>query len=505
MSLLVAVACYLLQRRGISTSPDGTVYTGVASNLSRGRGLSVPFTIYTDHYTPLRSVEFNHRVPLRQWPPLYPAVLSVLVRLGASAETAARILNPALLGVNVFLCGVFTRRVFRSSWALLFPSVLALVLIRDPTPVSSSLLYLHVTTLAEPLFLLLVLVTLLLLDRFLETRSFSWLLAAAATASLANLTKVLGISVIAVVCLVAVLCAGSSLVRLGRATTCAAIGILPSVPTLLSASSSDSPPTWSQFTGVRAELRDGLVELAPPGTGPDWVRWIVVAIVVAGSLMLALLAYRRPNGPRHLIALAPPAALAACLVAQLVFSRTFVDRYVSLVGRQLSVVQLLIAIIVVGLVSMSGDRPQVHKRAVATLAAAAILTIATAGLPLVRAVADPPYFKHSLAMSRRTVAAANTARDLFSNAPDYLYASTGTASYLVPCRTDYYSGTPRPEFADEMDQLGELVRTGRATVLLVGGRLGVSADCASASDFDGRPGITTRQVDPDTAVISATP
>ncbi|CAB5031187.1 unannotated protein [freshwater metagenome] len=505
ISLLLAVAAFVMQRRGISTSPDGIVYTSVASNLARGRGLSVPFTIYTDHYTPSQSIAFDYQVPLRQWPPLWPAVLSLLVRLGASGETATRILNPALLGVNVFLAGVFTRRVFRRSWAVLFTALLTVVLIRDPSFASSSLLYLHVTTLAEPLFLCFVLSTLIFLDRFLASRALVWLVGAAAAASLATLTKVLGLSVVAVVCIVAGLCAGPWLLRLGRMTLCAAIGLTPVLPTLVHASSRTTGPTRNEMTDiVFTELRLGLLEMAPPSVGPNWIRWTFVGAVLIVSMALAALAWRRPECRQGMLALGPTAALSTVLVAQLVLSRSFVDRYVPLIGRPLSLVQLLAATVVLGLLSLSGDSGQVRKRSVFTLAVISTLTIATAGLPLFHAVVDPPYIKNSHAILSSTTATAVGAKDLFSNAPDYLIATTGDPSYLVPCRIDYYGGAIRPEFTDEMDQLVQLVQEGSANVLLVGGRLGAAADCASTSDFDGRPGLTIRQLDRDTALVTST-
>lgn len=496
-AVLASIAAYLLQRHGAPSGPDGTLYTGVANHLGTGEGLTVPFTTYTDHYTPAQSVAFDYRVPLRQWPPLYPAVLSVFVRFGATAETAARILNPALLGVNVVLAGLLTRRLFPRSWPWYAAAGFAVVLLRDPTPISSTLLYLHASTFAEPMFLTFVLATLFAVDAYLRTRRSVWLLGAAAMAALAALTKILGLSVVATVCLVALVATGSPGARLGRAALCAAIGVLPVLPTLVAAHHDTASTGWSSVVGVTTEVRAGLLEMAMPSTTTEAVATMAATVVVIVGAAATFSSLRRPGGT--LRTLGPAAALATLMATQLVLTRALVDRYVSLQGRHFAVVQVLLAIVVLGAISSSEDPTRRTRRAVATLAAAIGFTAVTAGAALVTKIADPPYFHNARTLPESAVAADG--RVLFSNAPDELYATNRTNSYLVPCKVDYYTGRPNPSYRGELHDLQELVRRGRADVVIVGGRLGASRDCANHYDLAGHD-IEAQQLDDRTILLT---
>ena len=496
-AVLASITAYLLQRHGAPSGPDGTLYTGVANHLGTGKGLTVPFTTYTDHYTPAQAIAFDYRVPLRQWPPLYPAVLSMFVRFGATAETAARILNPALLGVNVVLAGVLTRRLFPRSWPWYAAAGFAVVLLRDPTPISSSLLYLHASTFAEPMFLTFVLATLIAVDAYLRTRRPAWLLGAATIAALAALTKILGLSAVATVCLVALVAAGSTGVRLGRAALCAAIGALPVLPTLVAAHHDTAPTGWSSVVGITTEVRTGLLEMATPSTTTEAVTTMVATLLVIVGAAATFSSLRRPGATMR--KLAPTAALATLMATQLVLTRVLIDRYVSLQGRHLAVVQVLLTIVVLGAISSSGRPTRRTPRAAATLAAAVGFTAFTAGAALVTKIADPPYFDSAHTMPESAVAADG--RVLFSNAPDELYASNRTSSYLVPCTVDYYTGRPNPTYSRELQDLQELVRRGLADVLIVGGRLGASIDCANQYDLAGA-GIDARQLDDRTILMT---
>lgn len=503
VALTAAVAAYLLQRRGISTSPDGTVYTGVATNLAKGRGLSVPFTIYTDHYSPRASIRFGPMVPLRQWPPLYPAILSVLVRTGLTGDGAARVLNPALLGVNVLMLALLTRRLFTQQWAALLTTLLLLTLVRDPSPVSSSLLYLHVTTLAEPFFLFLVLGVLIAADLHLSNRRVGWLIVAATLASMALLTKVVGLAAVVVVALVAVAGASSWWSRVWRLLLCLAVGVVPSLPTMLRATRRRAGPSWNEVGTVTEGLRDGLAELVAPPQAPMIMRLMIFGLVVGATVVALLWIVRRDPGRRpDVVRLAPTGLLALLMLVQLVGSRLFVDRYVSLTGRQLSIVQVLGLVVVLGTLSLGLAAAALRMTTVVIVIVVLVTTTLGSGAALVSSIVDPPYFKRSSTLPPRALALAERSPNVFSNAPDYVYASTGAGSYLVPCRRDYYSGADRPDFAAEVAELQNLIADGSSSVILVGGRLGTSADCASVFDFLADARLQIQQIDRSTAVVS---
>ncbi|HVQ39512.1 MAG TPA: hypothetical protein VMS31_18380, partial [Pyrinomonadaceae bacterium] len=110
LALLAILIVWLATRFGIGITPDSTVYLDAAHNLLNGRGL----TALTGRG------EFE---PLTHYPPLYPAVLALLTRLGIwfgaqSVEGTARVLNSFIFGANVLLVGIGIRSYARSSYWL---------------------------------------------------------------------------------------------------------------------------------------------------------------------------------------------------------------------------------------------------------------------------------------------------------------------------------------------------------------------------------------------------
>jgi hypothetical protein len=498
LAILGACAAWMLQRDGIVTSPDGTVYVGTAENIANGRGVSVPFTIYTDQYTPLESVGFDHAVPLRQWPPLYPLILSILVRLGADADYAPRILNPLLLGVNVVLVGLLTRRLFRPQWALLGASLALLVLIRDPSPTSSALLFLHATTFSEPLFLTFVLGSLLCIERFLVERGIWTLLGAAALASCASLTRSLGLSLVVSLAVVVLCCSGTILQRFGRTALVLVVGVAPALPSLAQSRGRGGLPDTDEVGAAFSQLKDGLIEWLPWGrqtliAGISLVFLIVLVVILTTAVIQA------GNGGA-LKAIAPTALFAVAALVQLLASHLLVDRYISLVGRQTSVVHLMVCLSLLSLVAASGAIAQVRRRSLATLGLVAAMTVASV-LPLAQAIESPPYFRGTQPAAPLLPSEVLRSPNVFSNAPDYLYDSVKLATYLVPCRVDFYSGVANPAFDDEMADLLQMIEAGKVGVVLVGGRLGAGVDCANAFDFLEHDGVRIRRVGPDTEVV----
>lgn len=498
--VVVATAlAWAVSRHGISPSPDGTLYLGTASNIADGRGITVPFTTYTDHYRPIESIAFDGRVPLRQWPPLFPAVIGAFSWLGWSPGDVVRVLNPLLLGVNVALLGLLARRLFRTSWLPLFGVLATIVVVRVPDVIVAPVLHLHSTSLAEPLFTLAVLACLLALDRFLVTASVGWLCGAAVLAGAASATKLLGLSAVATVCLVALIAPGSLGRRAARTAVAATLGLLPVVATLLSSDRRAAPAAADE---VRAALNGAVRGLGAliPGVVNSTFGGVVALVLLVGVVVgLSLIAWRIPDRRADARRIVPLLVLAAAMIGQLVYSVVFVDRFVSLVGRQMTLPLILLSTATLATVSLVlQERHRVVVATVAAIISIGVLSMQIPGIADVITTTPPP---------TRTIRADYLPSDgaLFSNAPDAVFLGTGRTSYMVPCRNDYFSGASNPTYDDELEELVGLVASGRASVLLAESGFGFGAECAGALDFVDRPEVEVTRVDDRLDLVRAAP
>ena len=498
-AVLAAAIAAVLQRNGLAATPDGAVYTGVAGNLNAGRGLSAPFSNYTDNYTPFEALELAGQIPLKQWPPLFPVVLHLGNYLGASPIGFARLLNPALLGVNALLLGLLSLRFFKRAWLPLFAVLVVTMLVRDPEPVRSPFLYVHVTALTEPLFACFALGCLLVIDVFMRSKRTWTLIGAAALASAAAATKLLGLSFAATVCLVAALAAAPTAVRCTRVAACALIGVLPVLPSLAASQRRQTVVPPAEWPSVVVDAARGLSAVLP-GSGMSTVGGVLVLVaVVAATAVLVVGARANPVASEVSVRVLPTLVASLLMVVQLIYSQIAVDRYVSLVGRQLSLVAALITLVL--LAALSQVLPETIERwQSAALVGVLGVPFVVSGLGgVVESLRVPPFE----AANSIEIEPLAPERAVFTNAPDGLFYAGLSTSYMVPCREDYFSGQPNPDFDTEMDELRALVRDGEAVVVLLGGRLGHGVKCANAFDFDADSELNVRPGSADVIVVEA--
>ena len=500
-SLLAVGAAVALERRGVVSTPDGIVYTATSRSLAKGEGLSVPFTAYTEHYSPAEAIEYGEHFPLVHWPPLFPIVLSILQKVGFTAIAAASVLNPALLGVNIYLLGRLTRRLFETHWGVLFAVLLGLVLLVDPGVGTSSILVLHSTTLSEPLFVTLILGSLLLLDRHLDEGAewASWGAAAAASAALA--VKFLGMAA-AVTVLAVAISRGSWRLRTRRLLGCLLVIAVPNVGSLLRAQIGRSSEPETTVGDALVELGEGIAAIFVPGGWSSVWMTAPVALAVAAAALLMMMA-RSPSRSR-LVRLAPSFITAALLLAQLVYTRAVVDGNVSLTGRQVQLPHILLLVGVLGAVSSISETNLVGRRVAAGFVATALLLTAATGVgPLLKLFADPVSPPDTSEVAELVAEKFDAVR-IFTNIPDVVYVASERTAYLVPCETDYFSGAERPEQHAELEELRDLVSSGEAGVLLAHGRLGRASECLASLDLAFEPGVQARR-SPGYTVLLADP
>jgi hypothetical protein len=115
---------------------DGAGYLGAAQSLAHHDGLRVPFAEYNS--TDSTSV-------LAQWPPGFPAVLSVPVWAGAPPMTAVRIVQAAVGGCTVALTALMVATVTAPAWG----AAAAVAMLVTPAIVA-----VHLNVVSEPLYLL---------------------------------------------------------------------------------------------------------------------------------------------------------------------------------------------------------------------------------------------------------------------------------------------------------------------------------------------------------------
>lgn len=493
---IIAVA--LLQRRGLAASPDGAVYLGVGDNLRAGRGLTVPFTGYTDRYGPDVAQALGSQAPLQQWPPLLPAVLAALGLVGLEPAEASRVLNPALAGVSVYLFSCLLKRWSGAHWAPLLPLGLALVLVRPFGASRSPLLALHTQPLAEPLFIALVLTSLLLVDTFLSGEAPRYLWLASLAASFAALTKVVGLSMVLTVALVGVASTGAVRPRVVRAGGALIIGVVPLLPTLLNANGGRTPVDFDDIRTAFSQMGDGLLRLVPPETAGEPARAVGAAIWAIAIAVLMWRAVARSRG-LNLWRLAPAATFCLVLLVQLLASNVLVDRFVSLDGRQVTVIHLLAVAITVALLAGEGAAGgQVGPR-LAVLATAAAIFVPFAVPSAIETLRNPPTPESDDGYSEAVDAAGR--RTIFTSAPDRLYVATGATSHLLPCPNNYYSGRPNTDYQRDVERLRTLIRDGEAVAIVQEGRLGFGSTCAGRDDFAGDTSLQIARVADDLYLV----
>lgn len=160
---------------GIGLSPDSAAYIGAARGLLAGIGLGNP------------SPNGGFR-PLLFYAPLFPTLLAAIGAFGIDPLDAARDLNSALFGANIFLSGIIIGRDTGSRSAAVIGSILLLL--------SVPMLKVHSMAWSEPTFIFLSLLALLWLSRYVERGGTGSVIAAATAVGLADLSRYAGLFLI---------------------------------------------------------------------------------------------------------------------------------------------------------------------------------------------------------------------------------------------------------------------------------------------------------------------
>jgi len=198
---------------------DSGEYLAVADGLAGGHGFTLTYVSYDEPFTVLDQGE---RVPMAQFPPLYPALIALgHEATGISLLSAARLINSVIYGASValgsFLVWRQTRRVLLSA--------LAAGLLLAP-----ELLIAHAMVWSEPLMILALLGALQFTVVHLQSGRRGPLVAASICAALASLGRFAGIAVIFGVAIVVISSdAALHALRVRRALIFWSLSLLPAL------------------------------------------------------------------------------------------------------------------------------------------------------------------------------------------------------------------------------------------------------------------------------------
>ena len=193
-------------RRGVGATGDAVWYMQGAENILKGYGYAI--------------VRGDGVLPTTLYPPFYSIVLAGLGALGMPIFTLAGIFNALLLGANIFLAGWLTYRLSGSAPAAILGSTLTLLCI--------DLFLIHTWAMSEPLFLTLTLLGFLFIVHYQKGGRRLYLLLAGLAAGLSVITRLVGISLVAALCLWILICGkGNGRKRLAEAVILGLLGLVP--------------------------------------------------------------------------------------------------------------------------------------------------------------------------------------------------------------------------------------------------------------------------------------
>ncbi len=284
---------------GIGGYQDSVLYTYTAASLLEGRGLEV-----------------QPGMPLTLWPPLYPASLAAFGAMGFDPVTAARTLNALSLGLSVPLCAALCRASRRSVGAVLV--CILWVALGHP------LLFVAAQVTAEPLFILLALVTLAGIVEFRRRGHPAWFGVAVLGAALACVERYMGVAVVGTGALVllAPTAGTGARRRFLQASGFLLLSLVPLTLWLIRNYLVSGMWTGLRFPPERTLLQDAALAAGAMGEwcmlGPPLVQCAIGTGVLSLAMVAVWRSWRHGTGAATLV---PPLAVLMFMALLLVVSR----------------------------------------------------------------------------------------------------------------------------------------------------------------------------------------
>jgi hypothetical protein len=445
-----------------------------------------------DNFSPRAAAGFAGKLPLLLFPPLLPILLAPFERLGIASVDVLRLLNPLMLGASLGLLGLLAYRMTRSI----------------PLAVTGAALAMHAYVLqlfgfvqSEPLYFVLSLLGLLMLATYLERGDRNLLTWFTVFASLACLTRVVGVSLVAAGA-IALLAWSSGPIRARciRASIVAGAALLPLLVFLVYGSVAAGPghrpigwhpPSRSDYRDVLSTIDRWLVPTDPFGPLSARSR-LLYGLLLAGVFALVVVfawTARRSRGPEPVSepvsavgnarVLPLLAVYLGCYLASLVATRTLT--YASSVfqfGGRLLIPALPIAwLVVLGVIARWARRRLTPSTTTHVFVVVTVLGLAFAGIQLTRArtevfgwpdgpgVNPPLAASPTLQLLRRYP--ANTL--VVTNDPGRAWYDDGFNAISVPATRVALSEEPNGNLNRDITQLRSLLAHGHGVVVYLDG------------------------------------
>ncbi len=172
VSLIGIVVVLVFMRFGPGVSGDSVTYIRGARNIYTGRGYAI--------------LKGNGELePISGFPPMYSLFLIPLEILGWDIYFLAGLMNGALLGVNTYLLMLIIYRTRKSLGLAILGGLLFIS--------SDAAVLTHGWILSEPLYLTLMLLSILLLMIYFERREIIWIVSMAIMIGIASLARYIGV------------------------------------------------------------------------------------------------------------------------------------------------------------------------------------------------------------------------------------------------------------------------------------------------------------------------
>lgn len=466
--LLAALAAlWLLQAtpHGLGIASDSVAYLGGAMNLLAGRGFS--------RLSGGGSIE-----PLTHFPPFYSLVLAGLGNLGMEPVGGARWVNAILLGCLV--CGV----VLASSRIGAGP--VALVAAGALSAASPMLFEVSSWALSEPLFLVLGLAGLIVLERGLKEPSHRSFLAAGALVGLAYLTRYVGIALVLAGIARILMVPNTSSRQKTTALALFLIGGLAPMAIwlgrnwLLTGTLTNRTLTWHPLTITKWKSP---LQLLWSWILPLKFTWLALEITLAGLILGAIAMGRRIRGKaRESLArlfesarrggLAAGLAVFALVYVLVVFaSLLWVDAATPVDQRIAAPVYVTVLI----LAGSGADRlwRRAGKWGRTALAAMGIIILAGYALRTWLLVQETQRDGQGYASEAWQLSGAVSAVQrlpeallLYTNNPEALFFLTGRGAYGLPQPFDSVTGKPVPNFTARLEAVQQALESYGGAVIV---------------------------------------
>jgi hypothetical protein len=452
--------------RGASLSSDSLIYLNSSRNLVQGHGIT-------------RLSGPTGFKPITHYPPFFPLMLAGLQLLGLGVSTSARVVSTLAFGATAALTVVAVRAFGGGRWSSLIAGLFVAV--------SPVLVDIYSWAMSESIYLVFGLLAMLVLGAYRHNRSILFLVTAALAASLAYLSRYIGLSLVGAGALVVAVEAEVPLARrLRHAGLYLLVGLAPTgawmvrnlvlTGYLSNYSLVFHPPSLSVLKKPLAVLWEWLVPF--PFTHASLIVVVgAICLLLVGIVFWALRGHARPVG--RLAALARGGGPLAFLLVYLVTYTTSVALSIAFLGITIPVDQRLACPVYLSalILTAAGLSVWLRSNPAPALKVVVLMLAVALGLSYV--------FRTSALVGQLVVDSRGYAGTAFQAAGDVpfvkrlpeqliIYSNSFPAleffydkgSYMVPLPGDPVTGLPVEAYGSMLDDMRRAIHAGRAVMVL---------------------------------------